>query len=81
MAPEEQMTTRWPSWRRLIAVSTMVDRIDSRGSCEFSETMDDVPMACQTVHFFFMYCLEFEPTELDDNGEMLSRLGGSLHHE
>lgn len=45
MAPEEQMTTRWPSWRRLMAVSTIVDNVDNNGSWELSETIDDVPMA------------------------------------
>lgn len=44
MAPEEQMTTRWPSRRRLMAVSTIVERIDNSGSCELSETIDEVPV-------------------------------------
>lgn len=45
MAPEEQMTTRWPSRRRPTAVSTMVDKVLRRGSWVFSSTMDDVPVA------------------------------------
>ena len=44
MAPEEQRTTRWPSRRRPTAVSTIVERVLSRGSCVFSSTMDDVPV-------------------------------------
>jgi hypothetical protein len=43
MAPEEQMMMRWPSLRRATAVSTMVDRVDRRGSWVFSLTMEDVP--------------------------------------
>lgn len=44
MAPEEQRTTRWPSRRRPTAVSTIVERVLSRGSWVFSSTMDDVPV-------------------------------------
>jgi hypothetical protein len=43
MAPEEHKTTRCPSWRRLTAVSTIVDREERRGSWVFSSTMEDVP--------------------------------------
>jgi len=43
MAPEEQMTTRWPSWCSETAVSTIVERVESKGSCVFSSTMDEVP--------------------------------------
>jgi hypothetical protein len=43
MAPEEHMMMRWPSLRRATAVSTMVERVDRRGSWVFSLTMEDVP--------------------------------------
>jgi hypothetical protein len=45
MAPEDTITTRWPAARRLHAVSTMRERIERRGWCVFSSTMDEVP-AC-----------------------------------
>jgi hypothetical protein len=49
MAPEEHRTTRWPSRRRPTAVSTIVERVLSKGSCVFSSTMDDVPVVLLLV--------------------------------
>jgi len=43
MAPEETMTTRWPSAWSLHAVSTMRERMERRGWCVFSSTMEEVP--------------------------------------
>jgi hypothetical protein len=43
MAPEETMTTRWPSAWSLHAVSTMRERMERRGWCVFSSTMELVP--------------------------------------
>jgi hypothetical protein len=43
MAPEDTMTTRCPSFCSLQAVSTMVERIERRGSWLFSSTIDEVP--------------------------------------
>lgn len=44
MAPDETMTTLWPSFLNLTAVSTMRLRIDSRGCRVFSSTMELVPV-------------------------------------
>jgi hypothetical protein len=40
MAPEETMTTLWPSWRSLIAVSTIRERIERMGWCVFSSIIE-----------------------------------------
>jgi hypothetical protein len=53
MAPEETMTTRWPSACSLHAVSTMRERIDRRGWCVFSSTMDEVPGGVGKLFSFF----------------------------
>ena len=53
MAPEEQMTTLWPSWRRLTAVCTMVEMVGRRGSWVFSSTIEDVPVSRQYQHSTF----------------------------
>ena len=37
------MTTLWPSLRSLTAVSTIKERVESKGSCVFSSTIEDVP--------------------------------------
>ena len=44
MAPEETMTTRCPSLMRATAVSTIRERIDKRGSCVFSWTIELEPV-------------------------------------
>jgi len=44
MAPEETMTTLWPSLRSLTAVSTMKLRLGKHGSYVFSSTMELVPV-------------------------------------
>ena len=44
MAPEETITTRWPSEINFIVVSTMTERMERRGSCVDSETMELVPV-------------------------------------
>ena len=43
IAPEETMTTRCPCLMRATAVSTMRERIDNRGSCVFSWTIELEP--------------------------------------
>lgn len=55
IAPEEQITTLWPSLLRVIAVSTIVERVDSNGSCVFSSTIEDVPSLITTVRCFFIF--------------------------
>jgi len=50
MAPEETMMTLCPSFLSLTAVSTIDVKMESRGSCVFSSTMELVPKcgdACQ----------------------------------
>ena len=82
MAPEEQMTTRWPSWWRLTAVSTIVERVDRRGSCVFSSTMDEVPSCSQRLCAGSAICAlvaTWLGTELDDYSEMLLHLGSLSH--
>ena len=51
IAPEETMTTRCPSLMRATAVSTMRERMDNRGSCVFSWTieLDPIRKASQQV--------------------------------
>ena len=44
MAPEETMTTLWPSLRSFTAVSTITLSVDRRGSCVFSWTIELVPL-------------------------------------
>lgn len=44
IAPEETMTTRWPSWRSLTAVSTIRVTTDRRGSQVFSSTIELLPV-------------------------------------
>jgi hypothetical protein len=56
IAPEETMTTRWPSACSLHAVSTMRERIDSKGWCVFSSTIDDVPVHIGKLFSFFQPC-------------------------
>jgi hypothetical protein len=51
MAPEETITTRWPEERRAHAVSTMRERMERRGWCVFSSTMEDVPGCVGQVVF------------------------------
>lgn len=75
MAPEEHITTRWPARRRPTAVSTMVERVLSKGSCVFSSTMDDVPDGsvsgvCSQAHFG----LVLQCTKLDDDGQVALHL-------
>lgn len=43
MAPEETMTTLCPSFCNAQAVSTIVERVERRGSWLFSSTMEEVP--------------------------------------
>lgn len=44
MAPEETMTTLWPSFLNLTAVSTINVRMGRRGSWVFSSTIELVPL-------------------------------------
>jgi hypothetical protein len=44
IAPDETMTTRWPSFRSLMAVSTMRLRMDNSGSWVLSSTIELVPV-------------------------------------
>lgn len=44
IAPDETMTIRCPSACSLHAVSTMRERMERRGWCVFSSTMDEVPV-------------------------------------
>jgi len=55
MAPDETMTTRWPSACNLHAVSTMRERMERRGWCVFSSTMDDVPARVGKLFSFSQY--------------------------
>jgi hypothetical protein len=54
MAPEETMTTRWPSACNLHAVSTMRVRIESSGWCVVSSTIDEVPGGVGKLFSFFL---------------------------
>lgn len=58
IAPEETMTTLWPSFRSLTAVSTIRVKIGSRGSWVVSSTIELVPwfaeMLERTTLFFFI---------------------------
>ena len=76
MAPEEQRTTRWPSWRRATAVSTIVDSVDSSGSWVVSSTIEDVPVE-RSVSARAL-CADSnglqEDTQFDNDGEMFLHL-------
>src|SRR5947207_13711497 len=50
IAPEETMTTLCPFLRRLTAVSTIRERMERRGSCVFSSTMEEVPLRMLEKH-------------------------------
>jgi len=65
------MTTLCPSLRSLTAVSTIRERVDRRGSCVFSSTMEEVPFGLLvSVLPNNDYCLyRFQFTELNDDGE------------
>jgi len=43
MAPEEQRMMWCPAWWRATHVSTMRVRVESRGECVLSLTIEDVP--------------------------------------
>ena len=77
MAPEETMTTRWPSFMRATAVSTMRERIDSKGSCVFSWTIELDPMkrSSQQLYPSIPHSLH---TELNHDGEMFLALHAYL---
>lgn len=54
-APEDTSTTRCPSLRSLVTVSTINARIERRGSWDFSSTMELVPGICQVLGFGMEY--------------------------
>jgi len=71
IAPEETMTTLWPSFRRLTAVSTIRERMERRGWLVFSSTMEEVPFRIVKVRPDNNYNLcRFWVTKLDHDSEM-----------
>jgi hypothetical protein len=82
MAPEDTITTRWPAACRLHAVSTMRERIERRGWCVFSSTMEDVPgrvgQSLRYCHRESMYYIVF--TKFDDDGELTGLLSHMDSH-
>lgn len=72
IAPEETMTTRWPAACRLHAVSTIRERMERRGWCVFSSTMEDVPgvvgKSLSSYNAWGMYSKVF--TKFDDDREL-----------
>lgn len=69
IAPEETITTRCPSLTSLTAVSTMRDRIDNKGSCVFSWTIELVPGSVHRQKQLAFRRLALR-TQFDDNCEM-----------
>lgn len=61
IAPEETMTTLWPSFRSLTAVSTIRVRMGSRGSWVVSSTIELVPLFTRMLerNTFFLISLQW----------------------
>ena len=71
IAPEETITTLCPSLRSLTTVSTIAVRIDRRGSCVSSWTMELVPSCYQQqVRLYFSLTL-WPFTKLYNNCKLL----------
>ena len=62
------MTTRWPSLRSLMAVSTIKDKIDRIGSWVISSTIEDVPRTI--VSLLTWGLMPGMVTDFDNNSKM-----------
>ena len=78
MAPEDTITTRWPSLCSFTAVSTIAERTDKIGWCVSSSTMELEPVDYDWVSASSSKFCNKLHTKLDDDGQSVLSLHAYL---